>query len=227
MTDLRFALRQLAFLRSDIAAAFREDPALRNKVFGFVELLTYPGVWAITFHRIAHLLAACRLPIIPLVVSQVSRFLTGIEIHPGAKIGKGFFIDHGMGVVIGETAEIGDRVLMYHQVTLGGTSLQAGKRHPTIGDNVLLGAAAQIFGPVHIGENAQVGGGAVVTKDVPANAVVVGNPGRIVRRDGKKVPPPVEQVDHLSLPDPLSEHLQEIESRLQRLERQQQNRKAH
>ena len=220
MSDLRFALWQLTYLPSDIVAAFREDPALRNKVFGVVELLTYPGVWATIFHRLAHLLAALRIPVLPRLVSQVSRVLTGIEIHPGAKIGRGFFIDHGMGVVIGETAEIGHRVLMYHQVTLGGTSLQAGKRHPTVGDNVLLGAAAQIFGPVHIGDNAQVGGGAVVTKDVPANAVVVGNPGRIVRRNGKKLPPPVEHADHLSLPDPISMQLHALESRLKQLERQ-------
>ncbi len=216
MKSFLFALRQLAFIPSDIAAGFREDPALRGKVFGFVELFTYPGIWAIFFHRICYLLSACKIPLIPRVISQVSRFLTGIEIHPGAKIGRGFFIDHGMGVVIGETSEIGENVLLYHQVTLGGTSLQAGKRHPTLGNNVLVGAGAKIFGPVTIGDNCQVGGGAVVIKDAPKDSVVVGNPGKIVKRNGKRIPP-VSNVDQIHLPDPIEKRLQEIEKKLKKI----------
>ncbi len=218
MKNIFSAIRQLGFLPLDIRAAFREDPALRNKFFGFVELLTYQGVWAIILHRIAHLLYIMRIPIIPRLISQISRFVTGIEIHPGARIGHGFFIDHGMGVVIGETAIIGNNVLMYHEVTLGGTSLSSGKRHPTIGSNVLLGAGAKIFGPITIGDNSQVGGGAVVIKDVPQNSVVVGNPGHVIRRDGKKICSPLQNVDQITLPDPISKQLAEQEHRLRQLE---------
>lgn len=214
MSPFRFAFRQLTFIPTDIAAAFRNDPALRGKIFGFLELLTYPGVWAITIHRINHFLFCLRIPFFPRLLSQIFRFLTGIEIHPGAKIGPGFFIDHGMGVVIGETAEIGKNCLMYHQVTLGGTSLSAGKRHPTIGDDVLIGAGAKIFGPVTIGDMSQIGGAAVVIKDVPKHAVVVGNPGRVVRIKGKRVDP-VKTVDQVHLPDPIEQRLKKIEKLLQ------------
>ncbi len=210
MTPLTFGFRQLTFFLADITAAFREDPALRGKVCAPLELITYPGVWAIFFHRIAHLLYALRIPLLPRLISQISRFFTGIEIHPGAKIGCGFFIDHGMGVVIGETAEIGENVLMYHQVTLGGTSLSAGKRHPTIGNNVLIGAGAKIFGPVVIGNNSQIGGGAIVIESAPKNSVVVGNPGKIVKRDGKKIDP-ILSVDQVNLPDPVEKRLLAIE----------------
>ncbi len=223
MSNVRFAVRQLGFFPWDIVAAFSEDPALRNKVFGIIELLTYQGVWAVAFHRIAHLLYALRIPVLPRLISQISRLATGIEIHPGAKIGKGFFIDHGTGVVIGETAIVGDHVLMYHQVTLGGTSLCSGKRHPTIGNHVLLGAGAKIFGPISIGENSQVGGGAVVIKDVPENSVVVGNPGRIVRRHGKKVGSPIEHVDQISLPDPIEKRLTQQDRKIKMLEKQLKN----
>ncbi len=218
MSSIRFAFRQLGYFPWDIVAAFREDPALRNKLFGVVELITYQGIWAVFFHRIAHLLFALRIPVLPRLLSQISRFLTGIEIHPGARIGRGFFIDHGMGVVIGETAEIGNNVLMYHGVTLGGTSLSSGKRHPTIGNKVLLGAGAKIFGPITIGDNSQVGGGAVVIKDVPECAVVVGNPGQIIRHNGKRVPSPVENVDQITLPDPISKRFDLQERRLHQLE---------
>ncbi len=203
---------QLFYFPSDIAAAFRGDPALRGKVFGFIEVLMYQGVWAIFFHRVAHFLSAFYIPIIPRLISQVSRFLTGIEIHPGARIGPGFFIDHGMGVVIGETAEIGKNALIYHQVTLGGTSLKAEKRHPTLGNNVLIGAGAKLFGPIKIGNNSQIGGSSVVTKNVPANCVVVGNPGRIIKRNGKKIV--TEELDQVNLPDPILEELKKIEERL-------------
>lgn len=201
MRDIRFAFQQLSFLPSDIIAAFRGDPALRGKVFGFLEVFTYAGVWALFSHRICHLLNALYVPFLPRFFSQVTRFLTGIEIHPGAKIQKGFFIDHGMGVVIGETAEIGENVLIYHQVTLGGTSLQSGKRHPTVGNNVLIGAGAKIFGPLTIGDNAQIGGGAVVVKNVPKNYVAVGNPAHNKMRKRKDLPPNLE-VDQIHLPDP-------------------------
>lgn len=205
------AFRQVGFLPADFCAAFRNDPALRGKVFGILELLTYPGVWAILFHRIVHLLFALKIPFFPRLISQTSRLLTGIEIHPGAKIGSGFFIDHGMGVVIGETAEIGKNVLMYHGVTLGGTSLNAGKRHPTVGENVLIGAGAKILGPVVVGNCAQIGAGAVVLKNIPAYGVVVGNPGRVVKIHGKKLSP-IKKVDQIHLPDPLEERLKKIES---------------
>jgi serine O-acetyltransferase len=210
MNSLLFAFRQLGFFPADMVAAFREDPALRGKLFAPLELLTYPGLWAVFFHRIAHLLFVIKIPLLPRIISQLSRFFTGIEIHPGAKIERGFFIDHGMGVVIGETAEIGKNVLLYHQVTLGGTSLSAGKRHPTIGNNVLIGAGAKIFGPIMIGDNSQVGGGAVVIKNVPRDSVVVGNPGRVVRRAGKKIVP-ITDVDQVNLPDPLEKRLAKIE----------------
>lgn len=215
--NIAFAFQQITFFPSDIGAAFHEDPALRQKFFGFLELLTYFGLWAILFHRIAHLLDALYIPFFPRLLSQFSRLVTNIEIHPAAKIGRGFFIDHGAGVVIGETAEIGDHVLMYHQVTLGGTSLNPGKRHPTIGNNVLIGAGSKLFGPIIVGDNAQIGGGSVVLKDVPVCAVVVGNPARIVKICGEKVPPPVERVDQIHLPDPLEKRLQEMEEKIHNL----------
>jgi serine O-acetyltransferase len=182
------AFRELFYLIDDVAVAYRSDPALRGKALAWLELTTYPGVWAMTFHRLAHLLQALKLPFVPRLISQIGRFLTGVEIHPGARIGPGCFIDHGQGVVIGETAEIGSNVLIYHQVTLGNSSAAlSGKRHPTVGDGVMLGAGAKILGPIRIGSHSQIGAGAVVTKDVPSHAVVVGNPGRVVKRFGGKV----------------------------------------
>ena len=210
--QLKRGALQLIYSPWDLAAAFRGDPALRGKVFGFIEVFMYQGFWAAFFHRIAHFLYCLHIPLLPRFISQVMRFLTGIEIHPGAYIKKGFFIDHGMGVVIGETAEIGENVLMYHGVTLGGTSLKAGKRHPTLGDNVLIGAGAKLFGPIVIGDNTQIGGSSVVTKDVPAHCVVVGNPGRIVKLHGKKVV--TDEVDQTGLPDPVMQELRKIEKKL-------------
>lgn len=164
-------------LREDIRSVFDRDPAART----FWEVLTcYPGIHALIFHRIAHWLWGCRLRWIARFLSQTSRFLTGIEIHPGATIGRRFFIDHGMGTVIGETAEIGDDVTLYHGVTLGGTSWNKGKRHPTLQNGVVVGAGAQVLGPIIIGENAHVGSNAVVTKPVPAGDTAVGNPARII-----------------------------------------------
>ena len=166
------------------------DPAAKSKLS---VILTYPGVKAIFFHRIAHFFSLARFDLVGRVISQFSRFLTGIEIHPKAKIGKNFFIDHGMGVVIGETSEIGDNVTIYHMVTLGGISPSINsdnqrqvKRHPTLKDNVVIGSGAQVLGPITVGENAKVGANAVVTKDVPANAVMVGIPAKNVNKGGPK-----------------------------------------
>ena len=166
------------------------DPAAKSKLS---VILTYPGVKAVLFHQIAHFFSVAKFNLIARVISQFSRFLTGIEIHPAAKIGKNFFIDHGMGVVIGETSEIGDNVTIYHMVTLGGISPSINsdnqrqvKRHPTLKDNVVIGSGAQVLGPLTVGENAKVGANAVVTKDVPANAVMVGIPAKNVNKDGSK-----------------------------------------
>lgn len=185
--NIKFAFKQISFFYKDIINAYKKDPALRGKIFSFLELLTYAGIWAIFFHRISHLLFTFKIPLIPRFLSQISRFLTGIEIHPGAKIGKGFFIDHGNGVVIGETAEIGDNVLLFHQVTLGGVSQSSGKRHPTIGNNVVIGAGAKVLGAITIGDYSQIGAGTIVTKDIPAHSVIVGNPGKIIKQFGERV----------------------------------------
>ena len=169
--------------RADWNAVFHNDPAARN---GW-EVLTYAGLHAIVWHRVAHFFWRHSFKFLARLVSQTNRFFTGIEIHPGATIGKGFFIDHGMGVVIGETAEVGDNCLLYHGVTLGGVSLEKKKRHPTLGNNVVVGAGAKILGAIMLGDNVQVGANAVVLKDVPSNSVVVGIPGRVVLQDGMRV----------------------------------------
>ena len=185
--NIKFAFKQIFYLYYDFVNAYKKDPALKGKIFGILELLTYAGIWAIFFHRTSHLLFVLKLPFIPRLISQISRFLTGIEIHPGAKIGKGFFIDHGNGVVIGETAEIGNNVLLFHQVTLGGISQSSGKRHPTIGNNVTIGTGAKILGAITIDDNTQIGAGTIITKDIPSYSVVVGNPGKIIKRFGNKI----------------------------------------
>lgn len=169
--------------RSDWQAVFRNDPAARNAL----EVLTYAGLHAIFWHRVAHFLWRHNLKLAARFVSQTNRFVTGIEIHPGARIGRGFFIDHGMGVVIGETAEVGENCLLYHGVTLGGVSLAKKKRHPTLGNSVVVGAGAKVLGAIELGDNVQVGANAVVLKDVPPNSVVVGIPGRVVVQDGRRV----------------------------------------
>lgn len=163
-------------VRDDVRAIFKNDPAARS----LLEVLTYPGLHAILLHRVAHSLARRKVPFLPRLISQIGRFFTGIEIHPGARIGRGFFIDHGMGVVVGETTEIGDWVMLYQGVTLGGTGKQSGKRHPTLEDNVIIGVGAIVLGAITIGEGARVGGGAVVVKDVPPHSTAVGVPARIV-----------------------------------------------
>jgi len=196
-------------IRKDIKAAFDHDPAA---VSTLEVLLAYPGFHARQFHRIAHTLFRWHIPVLPRLISHVSRFLTGIEIHPGAKIGNGFFIDHGMGVVIGETSEIGDNVTLYQGVTLGGTSHQRTKRHPTLGNNVVVGVGAQLIGNITIGDNAKVGAGSVVINSVPANATVVGVPGRVVAIRN----PDTDTVE--KLPDPVGEKLEGLEKRIVGLE---------
>jgi serine O-acetyltransferase len=179
--DLKFGFKQLSYLFPDIINGYKKDPALHGKIFSPIELILYAGIWSIFFHRIAYLLFVLKIPFVPRLISQISRFLTGIEIHPGAKIGHGFFIDHGNGVVIGETAEIGNNVLLFHQVTLGskgGTA--AGKRHPTIGNNVTIGAGAKVLGPINVGDNSIIGAGSIVTKDVPPDSTAVGNPAKLI-----------------------------------------------
>jgi serine O-acetyltransferase len=193
-----------------IKVIFERDPAAGN----IFEVLIYQGLWAVWIHRVAHLLYRLHIPVVPRIISQIGRLLTQIEIHPGADIGKGFFIDHGAGVVIGETAEIGDNVTIYQGVTLGGTGMQKGKRHPTIGDNVVIGASAIILGAITIGDNSRIGAAAVVTKSVPANSTVVGNPARIVKMEGKKV----ETLAHAELPDPVAKVLDEMNQRIASLE---------
>ncbi len=200
----------IASIKRDIKAAFEHDPAAVNTL---EVLLAYPGFHARQFHRLAHTLYRWHTPVLPRLLSHISRFLTGIEIHPGAKIGEGFFIDHGMGVVIGETAEIGDNVTLYQDVTLGGTSQQKRKRHPTLGNNVVVGVGAQLIGDITIGDNSKVGAGSVVVTSVPANATVVGIPGRVVAVRN----PDTDTVERL--PDPVGERLEFLEKKIAELEK--------
>lgn len=199
-------------MREDIRCILEQDPAARG---GFEVVLTYSGLHAVWSHRIAHALFKKNLRFLARCVSQVSRFFTGIEIHPGAKIGHRFFIDHGMGIVIGETCEIGNDVTIYQGVTLGGTGKEEGKRHPTINDGVLVASGAKILGSITIGENSKVGAGSVVLKDVPANSTVVGIPGMVVLRDGVKVR---DLHDHQDLPDPVADRCNELETKIGLLE---------
>ena len=205
-------------IREDIRSVFERDPAARSTL---EVLLTYPGLHAVWAHRVAHCLWRWRLKLLARVLAQLTRWLTGIEIHPGATIGNRFFIDHGMGVVIGETAEIGDDCTLYHGVTLGGTSWEKAKRHPTLGKNVVVGAGAKILGPIIIGDNARVGSNSVVVKDVPAGATVVGIPGRIViakddvnsekrRAMAEKIGFDAYGQHHGQLPDPVTQALDRI-----------------
>ena len=201
------------FFRNEIRAIFERDPAAG----GFLEvLLTYPGIHALVFYKIARALHSMRIPFLPRWISQIGRFFTGIEIHPGATIGKGLFIDHGMGVVIGETAIIGDNVTLYQGVTLGGTGKEKGKRHPTIGNNVVIGTGAKVLGNIEIGDNSYIGSNAVVIKDVPDNSTVVGVPGRITKQDGKKIE---LNLDHVHVLDPLLQEIDELKKRLEQLEK--------
>jgi serine O-acetyltransferase len=210
--------RIAASLRRDLDVAKERDPAARSTA----ELvLTYPGLHAVWLHRAAHGMNARGLRLPARVVSQFSRFLTGIEIHPGATIGPGFFIDHGMGVVIGETTEIGEDVTVYQGVTLGGTGKHGGKRHPTVHDGVIVGAGASVLGPLDVGEGAKIGAGSIVVKDVPANTTVVGNPGKPVVIDGQRVDADAihhPDLDHTRLPDPVADALDCLITRVEELE---------
>jgi len=203
----------LSSLLTDFRIIFERDPAARN----WLEvLICYPGLQALLFHRLAHWLNSIGIPLIPRLISQIGRFLTGIEIHPGAVIGRGVFIDHGMGVVIGETAIVGDYSLIYQGVTLGGTGKEVGKRHPTLGENVVVGAGAKVLGNIQIGNNVRIGAGSVVLRDVPSDCTVVGVPGRIIFRAGVRISP----LEHNNLPDSEAKVIRALVDRIESLEEQ-------
>ena len=206
---------------ADFKAVFDRDPAARTPLGPVEVILTYAGFQALLVHRFSHFLYRLKIPIIPRLLAYISRIFTGVEIHPGATIGPGFFIDHGMGVVIGETSEIGDNVTLYQGVTLGGTGKEKGKRHPTIGNNVVVGANATVLGNISIGNNVKVGAGSVVVTSVPDNCTVVGVPAEIVRIQGGKVP--TESLDHGNLPDPIKE----LRERIAFLQREIENLDTH
>jgi len=200
------------FFADEIRAARERDPAAR----GFLQIaLLYPGVHAIIAHRIAHFLWRLKIPFFPRAVSQLTRLLTGIEIHPGATIGRGLFIDHGMGVVIGETTIIGKNVTLFQGVTLGGTGKETGKRHPTLEDNIVVGAGAKVLGNINIGPNSYIGANAVVIKNVPPNTTVVGVPGRITRQEGQKID---ALLDHAHISDPIMQNMVDLLKRIKVLE---------
>jgi serine O-acetyltransferase len=207
--------RVLREVREDLTAAQERDPAART--VGRTEILfTYGGVQALLAHRVSHALHQAGIPLAPRVLANVMKVATGIEIHPAAQIGRGLFIDHGSGVVIGETAEVGDDVTMYQGVTLGGTGFARGKRHPTVGNQVTIGSGAKLLGPIQVGDGSKVGANSVVIHDVPANATVVGNPGHPVRVDGKR--PEGPDADWAHLPDPVADAISGLANRLTELE---------
>jgi serine O-acetyltransferase len=216
MLGIGTAARVAKELRRAIIAARDRDPAARG--VGQAEILaTWPGIHALLAHRVAHALYVAGVPLLPRLISMLSRAITGVEIHPAARIGEGLFIDHGTGVVIGETAEIGDDVTLYQGVTLGGTGFATGKRHPTVQDNVTIGSGAKLLGPITIGHGAKIGANSVVITDVPPNCTVVGNPGHPVRVEGRHVEGP--DADWIHLPDPIAEAIQGLSSRIGALER--------
>jgi serine O-acetyltransferase len=205
----------LETILADLRAPQERDPAAR----GWLDVvLSYPGFHALVAHRVNHALYLAGIPLLPRFLANVARFLTGIEIHPAARIGKGVFIDHGSGVVIGETSEIGDGCTIYQGVTLGGTSLSHGKRHPTLGRNVTIGVNASVLGAIVLGDNAKVGGGSVVVKDVPANATVVGVPARVVAQDGKPVRVVADR-PQVDMPDPTSDAIVRVQAKLEQFEK--------
>jgi serine O-acetyltransferase len=212
MSALRRVVREV---REDLAAALARDPAAR--AVGRVEmLLTYGGVQALLSHRVSHALHEAGVPLVPRLLAYLTAAVTGVEIHPAARIGRGLFIDHGAGVVIGETAWVGDDVTIYQGVTLGGTGFARGKRHPTVGNEVMIGAGSALLGPIEIGERAKIGANSVVIHDVPPNSTVVGNPGHPVRVDGKK--PEGPDADWVHLPDPVADAISGLANRLTELE---------
>ncbi|CAI8242127.1 MAG: Serine acetyltransferase [Prochlorococcus marinus str. MIT 9313] len=203
----------LTAIKTDLAIIKERDPAARDLL---EILLCYPGFQALTLHRISHRLWRSGLPLLPRLLSQITRALTGIEIHPGAQIGHGVFIDHGMGVVIGETTEIGNRCLLYQGVTLGGTGKEHGKRHPTLAENVVVGAGAKVLGAIHVGANTRIGAGSVVVRDVEADSTVVGIPGRVVHQSGVRINP----LAHSALPDAEADVIRNLMERIDQLETQ-------
>ena len=188
----------MGYISEEIKVIKQRDPSIKSSA----EVFLYPSFYAILFHRVSHKLYKLRCFFLARLISQISRGLTGIEIHPGAQIGKGLFIDHGMGVVIGETCEIGNNVTLFHGVTLGGTGKETGKRHPTIGNNVMISTGAKVLGPFKVGDNARIAAGAVVLQEVPADATVVGIPGKVVKHKGKRLDP-CDTLDQIRLPDPV------------------------
>lgn len=203
-------------LKREIEVVFERDPAARS----VLEIIfCYPGFHAIINHRMAHFLYRKKMYFPARLISHLSRFLTGIEIHPGATIGEGFFIDHGSGIVIGETAEVGDNVTLYQGVTLGGTGKEKGKRHPTIGNNVTISTGAKILGSFTVGDNVKVGAGSVVLNSVPANCTIVGVPGRVVARNGSKLRNSEIDLDHNKLPDPVADAINSLETRIEEMEK--------
>ena len=217
MFGLGTAVRVLKEITRDVQAVRDRDPAARAVTTAEI-LATWPGVHALLTHRVAHALDEIGVPVVPRAMSMATRSVTGIEIHPRARIGDGFFVDHGMGVVVGETAEIGDNVTLYQGVTLGGTGFATGKRHPTVEDNVTIGSGAKLLGPITIGHGAKIGANTVVIHDVPPNSTVVGNPGHPVRVDGKK--PEGPDADWVHLPDPIADAIRDLARRIAALERQ-------
>jgi serine O-acetyltransferase len=202
-------------VREDLAAALERDPAAR--AVGRVEmLLTYGGVQALLSHRVSHALHEAGIPLLPRLLAYITAAVTGVEIHPAARVGRGLFIDHGAGVVIGETAEVGDDVTIYQGVTLGGTGFARGKRHPTVGNEVMIGAGSALLGPIEVGDRCKIGANSVVIHDVPPNSTVVGNPGHPVRVDGRK--PEGPDADWVHLPDPVADAISGLANRLTELE---------
>jgi serine O-acetyltransferase len=217
MLGLGLIGRAAAEVRRDVAVARSRDPAARG-VGSLEVLVTWPGVQALLAYRAAHALQRSGVPLVPRVIAGVARSVTGIEIHPAAQVGAGFFIDHGMGVVVGETAEIGSDVTLYQGVTLGGTGFATGKRHPTVQDNVTIGSGAKLLGPITIGHGAKIGANTVVIHDVPPNSTVVGNPGHPVRVEGRR--PEGPDADWIHLPDPVADAIRGLSSRIAALERE-------
>ena len=212
-----YVLLVALFFSRAIKETQEKDPASK----GYLQIiLLYSGLHALIAHEVAHVLWKTKIPFFPRLFSQLARFITGIEIHPGASIGRGFFIDHGTGVVIGETAVIGDNVTLFQGVTLGGTGKQTGKRHPTIGNNVVIGAGAKVLGDITVGENSYIGANAVVLGDVPANSTVVGVPGHITKQDGKKID---LMMDHVHVSDPIMQHMKDLIRRVKTLEDKEKN----
>ena len=208
-------------IMQDLNVVFERDPAATSKL---EVILTYAGFHALLAYRLSHWLWARGVPFVPRVISQLARWLTGIEIHPAAQIGTGFFIDHGMGVVIGETAEIGDYVTLFQGVTLGGTGKERGKRHPTLGNHVVVGAGAKILGGIKIGDNVKIGANSVVLKSVPANSTVIGVPARVIKMEGERLPEAT--MDHINIPDPLTDRFETLERELLELRKKLESRNS-